>query len=76
MVCERHEEVIDMIDDHEDRIKTLELADVENRLQIKNLVEHMAKLVATMERFMGYAWKILLSVASGGILFIIWYIQK
>ena len=45
MVCERHEEVIEAIDDHEDRIKYLELADTETkRPNSETLIKQMEKL--------------------------------
>ena len=76
MVCERHEEVIEAIDDHEDRIKYLELADTETKTELRNLIKQMEKLVETIERFMGNAWKALLGIAAFGIGFFIWYIQS
>jgi hypothetical protein len=76
MVCERHEEVIEAIDDHEDRIKYLELADTETKTELRNLIKQMEKLVDTIEKFMGNAWKVLLGVAGLGVGFIVWYIQS
>ena len=76
MACDRHEEMVELIDDHESRIKTLELADTETKAELKNLIKQVEKLVETMERFMSYAWKGLVAVAGIGIGFIIWYIQS
>lgn len=79
MVCERHDEVMDCLDDHEDRIKYLELADTETKTEIKNLIKQIDKLVTTIEKFMERTSsdmvKGLIGVASIGIGFIIWYIQ-
>lgn len=75
MICETCEKYGE-ITDHEDRIKTLELADAETKTELKNLIKQVEKLVETMEKFMGYAWKILLTVAGFGMAFIIWYIQS
>ena len=76
MACDRHEEVVEQLDDIEERIKYLELADTETKTEIKNLIKQMEKLVETIENFMSAAWKILLGVSGVGIGFIIWYIQK
>ena len=76
MVCERHEEMVDKLCDHEDRIKFLELSDAKTTTEIQNLIEQVARLVSTMERFMSYAWKGLVAVAGIGMGFIIWYIQS
>ena len=79
MVCERHDEVMDCLDDHEDRIKYLELADTETKTEIKNLIKQMEKLVCTLEKFMNKpasdTMKLLVGVATFGIGFVIWYIQ-
>ncbi|MCE5227889.1 MAG: hemolysin XhlA family protein [Porphyromonadaceae bacterium] len=76
MVCERHLEIIEELDDHEDRIKYLELADTETKTELRNLIKQMEKLVDTIEKFMSNAWRILMGVAGIGIGFIIWYIQQ
>lgn len=79
MVCERHDEVMDCLDDHEDRIKYLELADTETKTEIKNLIKQIDKLVTTIEKFMdktaSNTMKALLGIATFGIGFVIWYIQ-
>lgn len=75
MICERHEEIIELIDDHEDRIKYLELSDTETKTELRNLIKQMEKLVDTIENFMGNAWKVLIGIAASGIAFFIWYIQ-
>lgn len=76
MVCERHEELVECLDDHEDRIKYLELADTETKTEIKNLIRQVEKLVETIEKFMSNAWKVLMGVAGAGVGFIIWYVQS
>ena len=75
MVCERHEEVIECLDDHEDRIKYLELADTETKVELKNLIKQVEKLVCTIEKFMSNIYKGVLGAAGIGVGFIIWYIQ-
>ena len=75
MPCERHEEVMEQLDDHEDRIKYLELADTETKTELKNLIKQVEKLVCTLERFMANIYKAVLSAAGVGVAFVIWYIQ-
>jgi len=45
MVCERHEEVMEQLDDHEDRIKYLEIADTETKTEMKNLISTVKELI-------------------------------
>jgi sugar-specific transcriptional regulator TrmB len=75
MVCERHEEVIEQLDDLDERVKYLELSDTETKTEIKNLIRQVEKLVDSIEKLMSNAWKVLLGIASFGIGFIVWYIQ-
>lgn len=75
MVCERHADVIESIDIHESRLKFLELADIETKTEIRNLIKQVEKLVCTIEKFMSNAWKVLLLISCGGVGFVIWYIQ-
>lgn len=75
MPCERHEEVMECLDDHEDRIKYLELADTETKTELKNLIKQVEKLVCTIEKFMSNIYKGVLGAAGLGVGFIIWYIQ-
>lgn len=76
MVCERHEEVMECLDDHDERIRYLEIADGETKAEIKNLIRQVEKLVETIEKFMSNSWKVLMAVAGTGIGFIIWYVQS
>lgn len=76
MPCERHDEVMECLGDHEDRIKYLELADTETKTEMKNLIKQVEKLVSTLERFMSNIYKAVLSAAGVGVAFIIWYIQS
>jgi len=71
-LCEHAE----ILDEHEDRIKYLELSDTETKTELKHLIKQVEKLVETIEKAMSNAFKIILSVAGIGIAFIIWYIQK
>jgi sugar-specific transcriptional regulator TrmB len=76
MTCERHEEVIEILDDHDDRIKYLELADSETKVELRNLIKQVEKLVHTIEKMFSNAWKTLIGVAGVGMGFILWYIQS
>lgn len=76
MVCERHTEVVEQIDELEERVKYLELSDTETRIELKNLIKQVEKLVETLEKLMSNAWKVLLGASGVGIGFIIWYIQN
>lgn len=76
MSCERHEETAEKLENHEERIRSLEIADSETKTEIKNLIKQMEKLVETMEKFISTAWKAVLGASGIGISFIIWYIQK
>ena len=74
--CDRHQEVIESIDDLEDRVRYLELSDGEVKNELKNLLLRLDKLCQTIERFMNGAWKLLVGVAAFGIGFVVWYIQN
>ena len=74
--CDRHAEVIESIDDLEDRVRYLELSDGEVKNELKNLLLRLDKLCQTMEKFMSGAWKIIVAVAASGIGFLVWYIQS
>ena len=75
MLCERHSEMTEQIDDLDERVKYLELSDTETRTELKNLIRQVEKLVETIEKLMSNAWKILLGASGAGMGFIIWYIQ-
>lgn len=49
MVCDRHDEVIEQLDDHEDRIKYLELADTETKAELKNLIVTVKELITELK---------------------------
>ena len=50
--CESHIEIVEAIDDHEDRIRYLEIRDTATSERLDNLIERVNKLVETIERFM------------------------
>ena len=75
MLCERHSEMAEQIDDLDERVKYLELSDTETRTELKNLIKQVEKLVETLEKLMSNAWKILLGTSGAGMGFIFWYIQ-
>ena len=69
MVCDRHEEVIEQLDDHEDRIKYLELSDTEVRADLKNLINTVKELISWIKIFF-------FGCLGGAATFVIWYIQS
>lgn len=69
MPCDRHEEVIEQLDDHEDRIKYLELSDTEIRADLKNLTSAIREMISWMKIFF-------FGVLGGAVAFVIWYIQS
>ena len=77
--CDRHMEVIEALDDFEDRIKYLEIRDTTTSIQLENLIVRVDKLVKTIEDFMKSAQKGVIG-AGGAIIitlfgFLLWYIQ-
>lgn len=72
-------EVIEALDDFEDRIKYLEIRDTTTSIQLENLIVRVDKLVKTIEDFMKSAQKGVIG-AGGAIIitlfgFLLWYIQ-
>ncbi len=71
------------INDHAERIRTLEIKDAAQSERISSLCAKMEELTKTIENWMGFAqnlfWKVL-GTAGGIILilagFFIWYIQS
>lgn len=74
--CDRHAEVIESIDELDDRVRYLELSDNEIKTELKNLLIRVDKLCQTIERFMSGAWKLMVGAAAFGIGFVVWYIQN
>ena len=48
MICERHDEIVENIDDHEDRIKYLEMADTETKIELRILVCTVKDLITEL----------------------------
>jgi hypothetical protein len=77
--CDRHLEVIEILDDLDDRVKYLELRDTATSLMLENLITRVDKLVKTIEDFMAATRRGV--VGTGGAIiatlfgFLIWYIQ-
>ena len=69
MTCDRHEEIIEQLDDHEDRIKYLELSDTETRVELKNLITTVKELISWIKVFF-------FGCLGGAVAFVIWYIQQ
>lgn len=68
-VCDRHMEVTNQLQDHDKRIKRLELSDVEQREQIKNLCKELSNLTNWI--------KVLVGAMLGSLVaFFFWYVQS
>ena len=50
--CSRHIEIVETLDEHEDRIKYLEIRDTATSVQLENLIKRVDKLIETFENFM------------------------
>lgn len=73
--CDRHIEVIEALDDFEDRIKYLEIRDTATSTQLENLIKRVDKLVETIERFMTSVRNAGFAVGMVLLGFLLWYIQ-
>ena len=78
--CERHAEIVESIDDLDDRVRYLELRDTATSERLDNLIERVNKLVETIERFMTSVRKTAIGATTGVIMalfgFLLWYIQS
>lgn len=74
--CDRHIEVIEALDDFEDRIKYLEIRDTATSTQLENLIKRVDKLVETIERFMTSVRNAGFAVGMVLLGFLLWYIQS
>lgn len=79
-VCERHVEIVECIDELEDRVKYLELSDTETRTELKHVLIKMNELMQKIDNFINSAQKIYVSGVGTALVllvgFIIWYIQN
>ncbi len=78
--CSRHIEIVETLDEHEDRIKYLEIRDTATSVQLENLIKRVDKLIETFENFMDCTRKTIVGVMGTTIVvlvgFFVWYIQK
>ena len=78
--CERHTEIVEAIDDLDDRVRYLELRDTATSGRLDNLIERVNKLVETIEKFMISVRKTAIGTTTGVIMalfgFLLWYIQS
>ena len=77
--CERHIEVVEYLDDLDDRVRYLELRDTATSERLDNLINRVNELVKTIEKFMSGVRKSVIG-ASGVVIitlfgFLLWYIQ-
>lgn len=69
LVCERHEEIMDRLDSYGKRIGLLEVSYAEMKVDLKNLIKQVERLVSTIN-------KLTFALLGTGIGFIIWFIQN
>lgn len=78
--CSRHIEIVETLDEHEDRIKYLEIRDTATSVQLENLIKRVDKLIETFENFMDCTRKTIVGVMGTTIVvlvgFFVWYIQN
>jgi hypothetical protein len=68
MVCDRHEEFVDQLDDHEERIRELEIDNGRICEKLITLTESVKDLVWWLKVF-------IVAIIGSGSSFILWYIQ-
>ena len=69
MICERHKEMVDTVEDLECRVVSLEISRAETKIIVKTLCEEMKELVKWIKALVG----------TGGVAligFLLWYIQS
>lgn len=69
MICERHDEVINCINDHDKRIRNLEISDA-------TIIQILDSLRQSIQELVGWLKIGILGLAGTGAGFIIWYIQN
>jgi tetrahydromethanopterin S-methyltransferase subunit G len=78
--CTRHVEVVEQLDELEERVRYLEIRDTATSERLDNLIAKVEKLVTTIEQFMGNTRKLLVGIAGTSIMvlvgFFFWYIEK
>lgn len=75
-VCAFHRDTEEQLKDHEDRIRRLEKDSTEMLVRIDNLCKQIAELTETIKS-MGQSLKKAAYIAvTGGVGFVIWYIQS
>ncbi len=70
------DDVKETLEDHEDRIQSLEKADISMGKSIENLIKSVDNLASWVKTFIIAAFGTLFTVACGAVAFIVWYIQK
>lgn len=67
--CDRHQEVVSRLDNHEKRIGQLEISDAKMGEKIENLIEKLDSLTSWIKA-------LVLLVSTSFIGFFFWYIQN
>jgi hypothetical protein len=78
--CNRHVEIVESIDDLEERVRYLEIRDTATSERLDNLIQKVEKLVTTIEVFMSNTRKLIMGISGTAIMvlvgFFFWYIEK
>lgn len=80
MVCERHDEIKDCIDDLKKRVRILENNEGKLATKLDNLTDKFAELARALDKFSDTMIKIVLGISGTSIAilsaFFIWYVQN
>ena len=78
--CTRHVEVVEQLDELEERVRYLEIRDTATSERLDNLIAKVEKLIVCIDQFMGNTRKLLVGIAGTSIMvlvgFFFWYIEK
>lgn len=69
MACERHEEIVDRLNNHGDRIKQLEISNAKSGEKIQNLINKIDSLMTWIKA-------LVMLGATSFVGFFFWYIQN
>lgn len=75
LLCERHDELCEKVKTIDGRVSALELSDSEQKNELKHLIRKLDRLSDKLDKYVARMNTVIMSVAVGGVAFIIWYIQ-
>lgn len=78
--CNRYVEIVEQLDELEERVRYLEIRDTATSERLDNLIAKVEKLIVCIDQFMASSRKTILGIAGSTILvlvgFFFWYIEK